>query len=491
MKILSTNEMKSWEVATLSGTATEPQLMREAVDGCARLIRELPHLPILILCGKGNNGNDGLLLALQLLKDGGRKVVALLSDPVAERRVPPFEEAEKFAKTCPVWPDVSEIPRDGRWIVVDALLGLGAKGVPRGHAAEVLRWLKKNPGDIFLAIDSPSGLDADTGEIYEPFFPADSTYAIGSVKAGCLLDRAALAVGRILPVPITLAHDHPIQPLGEFYTLRETVAHLVKIPVDAHKHSRGRLGIVAGSPGMLGAATLCSLAAFRAGAGFVKLYQDASLLTSDIGVPEVVRRPFLPDGELPEDFGECHAHVVGPGIGRTEEVGERFVKTFLQSKRPTVLDADALYWLGKKRELLQKLQPWHVLTPHQGEMAGLLGHSFTERLDAAKEWTDQFPGVLVLKGPHTIIAERGKIVSRNSTGGPWLATAGTGDVLAGIISALLAQGYEGYEAARLGVFIHGLAADLFARERGWRGLRASDVAEGLGLAWRELAQAVI
>ena len=487
--------MKDWEAATLSGTVTEARLMQEAVDGCARWIREqLPaHFPVLILCGKGNNGNDGLLLALQLLKEGKREVVALLSDPVLERRVPPFDEVRLFAEKCPVWPGISAIRKEGRRIVIDALLGLGAKGAPRGNAAEILHWVKvrKNSGDIFLAIDCPSGMDADTGEIYEPFFSAEITCAIGAVKSGCLQDRASEAVGRILPVPITLTKDYPLQPHGEFYTMREAVTNLVKIPVDAHKHSRGRLGILAGSPGMLGAAALCSLAAIRAGAGFVKLYQEEGLISSGIGVPEVVHRPLLPGGVVPEDFGECHAHVVGPGIGRTEEAGMRFEKIFARLSRPAVLDADALYWLGKNRELLQDIQPGHVLTPHQGEMQGLLGHSFTERMEAAKEWTEKFPGVLVLKGPHTIVAQQGRLFSRNSTGGPWLATAGSGDVLAGVIGTLLAQGYEGYEAARLGVFLHGLTSDILARERGWRGLRAWDVADGFGLAWWEMEHFVI
>lgn len=486
MKIVSTSGMKEWEDATIQKGISVQRLMQEAVQGCFDFItQKLPPFPLIILCGKGNNGNDGLLLSHTFREHEPRRpVVTILSDPPDQRREPPFDFLKDFAARCPVWPSLAGLEKfpNKRTIVIDALLGLGAKGAPRGVAAELLEWAqsRKRSGDLYVALDFPSGLDGDSGQVFEPHFPADFTCALGAVKKGCLKDSAAAEVGLLQAIPLSLSSEFLPQGNDDYYTAEDAFAHVKPLSSMVHKHSRGRVGVVAGAKGMTGAAALSCGAAFRTGAGFVKLYQDEFLLTEAFPVTEVVRLPLGKDGLPGEDFWKNHAQILGPGMGRTDEIGGRFAKLFPLLDKPAVLDADALYWLGKNRTLLKELRPCHVLTPHTGEMQGLLGHDLSERWAAAEEWTSQYPGVIVIKGLRTIVATRGKAMSVNATGGPSLATAGTGDVLSGVIGGLLAQGYEPFEAARLGVFLHGLASELSGLGRS---MIASDLLSSLPKAW--------
>jgi NAD(P)H-hydrate epimerase len=496
MKILSASDMSNWERGALDAGATTESLMEQAAAGCLKEIqRHFPAKPpVWILCGKGNNGNDGLWLA-GLLRRLGWTAETLLTHPPAGRKPVDSAAVALGLENAHVWPGRPPDPAEGTALVlVDALLGLGASGKPRPPVSEMLEWAKerKKPRDTYVSIDFPSGMDPDTGEVEGAYFPADATLAIGAIKKGCVTEYGLALCGKILEVPLRMPAGLA-EPAGIWSWFdQESAGRLVR-PIGAHAHKRanGIVGLWAGAPGMAGAAVLASRAALRAGAGLARLH----------AVPEVTnialsQTPELMSGSSPDVSEEAvfaltrgyDAVVIGPGLGRSPVTANQFKRILSQLKKPAVLDADALYHLAADPGLLNLVETPLVLTPHAGEMKRLLGKDFTERLDAVREWTQRHPGtVLVLKGPATRVATSGQAISLNASGNRGMATGGTGDALAGVIGALLASGYSAWDAARLGVWWHGRAGDHAAAQHGERSLLASDLIEKLGAAWVELA----
>lgn len=485
--------MQLWERQAILGGATIANLMQEAVEGCLKVIQSQIHAPrqTIIFCGRGNNGNDGLTLAYELQKLGWPVQVILTHQP-KERTAPPFPHLDDLIKQALVWPITPQRNHKPK-LVIDALLGIGARGPAHGATKEIIAWCRnrKNPTDIYLSIDIPSGLDPDAsdGEALilskVETFPADITCAIGAVKQGCLRDAARPSVGKIFGIPLPISETPTLRPEGEFFTVENAVSIFQRIPNVAHKHARGRVSIWAGS--MPGAAILASRAALRAGAGLVKLYAKPEVIATTIAqVPEVIAHPVNPDEHLPASFFDCHAHVIGPGLGRHPITRESFFEMLPCLVHPVVLDADALYFLSTDLEQIRRIGAPFIFTPHVKEMQRLVDKEFSERDEIASAWVKEHGGTLLLKGPHTIIAEKDKNLSFNSTGNPGLATAGTGDILAGILGGLLAQEYSCWDAARMGAFLHGLAADLAVADSAEQSLIASDVANYLGKAWRQV-----
>jgi NAD(P)H-hydrate epimerase len=496
MKILSTSEMLAWEQSAFNSGATVESLMEQAANGCCRELQHyFPRKPrVWILCGKGHNGNDGLWLA-GLLRRNGWQVECLLSHTPSERKFVASPEVAAGLESCRVWPARPDEPdEDDALIVIDALLGLGANGAPRPPCSEMLEWVKdrKKPRDTYIAIDFPSGMDPNTGEVEDSYFPADATLALGAIKKGCVTEYGLALCGKILEVPLQYPAGTP-EPvsLWDWFDQESAVRLIRPIGAHAHKRANGIVGLWAGAPGMAGAAVLASRATLRAGAGLARLH----------AAPEVTgialsQTPELMSGSSPDVSDEAvfaltcgyDAVVIGPGLGRSPVTANQFRRILPQLKKPTVLDADALYHLASDTTLLNVVEAPLVLTPHAGEMKRLLGKDFTERLEAVEEWTRRHPGtVLVLKGPATRIATAGKTISLNASGNRGMATGGTGDVLAGVIGALLASGYTPWDAARLGVWWHGRAGDHAAAKHGERSLLASDLIEKLGAAWIEFA----
>ncbi|MFZ5807132.1 MAG: NAD(P)H-hydrate dehydratase [Verrucomicrobiota bacterium] len=483
MNILNSSRMKLWESQAISAGATVPDLMRAAVNGCLKVIESEIHAPrpTFVFCGRGNNGNDGLTLAYELEK-AGWPVRVILTHPAKDRVKPPFDYLEEFVQRAVVWPNVPKCYKPK--FVIDAMLGLGARGPAHGPTKEIIEWCQqnKNNRDIYLSVDFPSGIDPDDGD--GNCFPADITCAIGAVKKGCVRDKARVHVGKIFGITLPIL-DTTQSNDGEFVTTADAAALIRRLPPTAHKHGQGRVSVLGGA--MPGAAILAAKAALRAGAGIVKFYASPEILPIALAqAPELITCPINIQEHLPEEFFHSHAYIIGPGMGRSNIMREHLFEMIPCFDHPVVLDADALFHLASDVEQLRRISAPFILTPHVKEMERLAGSVCEERAEIAERWVREKGGTLILKGPHTVIAEYDRPLAYNSTGNAGMATAGTGDVLSGILAGLLAQGYSPWDAARLGTCLHGLAADLAVAETSPQSLIASDVIASLGKSWNHL-----
>lgn len=493
MIVLSPTQARAWEEKSLREGARMKDLMRQAVTGALREL--LPHLPqpghALFLVGPGHNGDDAVLLALEL-KELGWKTELLLSRAPGKRIHPDPRVKAKVWKKSSVWPAKPEgfLDATGPRLVVDGLLGLGAVPPPRPPETAILHWIAKERRgtDLFVAMDLPTGLHPAEGHAPGAVFSADLTLALGSVKSGCLKDQALAHVGLLRGVPIKFGVPPPKAAADLF--LPSEAAHLIRRrSADLHKHSAGIAHLWAGSTAYPGAALLASSGALRSGAGYVRLFTDRGITSSIPGrLPELLLSPHA-DGTPPdlEAFqNQAKALVVGPGLPPTQTLGDFLSRLLPVVTVPVVLDAGALDLVASHPEWLEKSQAPVLLTPHGGELGRLIGQKVMDRAEAARVWLDRHPKtLLVAKGPHTLVASPDHPLSHNGTGGAAQATAGMGDLLAGTIGGLLASGYAPFDAARLAVSWHGLAADLACQDGG-PSVLASEVAEHLPAAWRRL-----
>jgi NAD(P)H-hydrate epimerase len=493
MIVLSPPQARAWEEKSLREGARIKDLMRQAVTGSLREL--LPHLPqpghALFLVGPGHNGDDAVLLALEL-RELGWKTELLLSRAPGKRTHPDPRVKAKVWKKALVWPAKPEgfLKATAPRLVVDGLLGLGAVPPPRPAETAILHWIAKERRgtDLFVALDLPSGLHPAEGRAPGAVFSADLTLALGSVKSGCLPDPALPHVGLLRGVPIDFGTVAP-KAAAEFFLPADAGFLIRRRPSDLHKHSAGTVHLWAGSATYPGAALLASTGALRSGAGYVRLFTDRSIAPSiPARLPELLLSAHA-DGTPPdlEAFqGQAQALVVGPGLPTTQHLADFLSQLLPMATVPVVLDAGALDLLASHPGWLEKTQAPVILTPHAGEFNRLMGQKIADRTEAARLWLDRHPKtILVAKGPHTLVASSDHPLSHNGSGGPAQATAGMGDLLAGLIGGLLAFGYPPWDAARLAVGWHGLAADL-AEQKGGPTVLASGVADHLPAAWRIL-----
>jgi NAD(P)H-hydrate epimerase len=459
---------------------------------------------VLVLCGPGNNGGDGLAIARHLHVRGYRcrawlavSASQLTGDAAAQRSfldrlgIPVHEMTDADFDALP--------PAD---LVVDALFGTGLERPLEGRYASLVAAILAHPSPT-LAVDLPSGLDASRGEPIGPHVVADLTVTFARPKLAHVLDPSARAVGTLvvvdLGVPwVDLEHDGPgcSVLLGE-----ELASWLPARSPESHKGDFGHLLLVAGSDGMSGAAVLAARAAVRAGVGLVTLaVPDGIRAECHAGCLEAMTIALGSRGEsaalpahveaLLDAVSSRDALAVGPGLGAAEETRAALRDLVVRSRLPLVLDADGLNAFAGRVDDLAAREGELVLTPHPGELARLLGTSAAavqrDRLAAAREGAARARAVVVLKGHQSLVAEPDGDVSINLTGNPGMATGGSGDVLTGVIGALLAQAFESSAAARLGVFLHGLAGDLAAAQVGERSLSASDLVDHLPAAFLRL-----
>ena len=388
-------------------------------------------------------------------------------------------------------------------IVVDALFGTGlARPLTGTLVQEVERLNALGAGGArLIAVDVPSGLAADTGQPHGACVRAHRTVTIGLPKRGLALEPGRSLAGAIDVARIGIADRAPggVAPAVGLWTPGAFPD--LDRPADAHKGGAGHVLVAAGSVGKTGAAALCAIAAGRTGAGLVTLACPDSL--NDIleahcaeamtmPVAEHAGRAFAQGAhaELVRLAAERDAVALGPGIGRSDETQKLAAGLVAEIVPPLVLDADGLYSLDGVREAVRGRSAPTVLTPHPGEAARLLGSSAAainaDRISAAQRLSDRFGAVVVLKGAATVVAEPGGRALVNPTGGPALATGGTGDVLTGVVAALLARGLDAFEAAAAAAYLHGAAGDRVARLRGAVGGLAGDVAEALPEAIADL-----
>lgn len=480
-----------------------------------------PPKSIVIVCGKGNNGGDGLALARHLHNVGFSVQAFLLADPSELKgdAAINFVAATKLGISVQPLPSPEHLrylvePLRRADLVVDALLGTGVAGEVRGIYADAIPLLNEHAPRI-LSVDVPSGINSDTGEICGVAVRADATVTLGAIKLGMMLFPAADYVGDLfvgsLGVPDTLLASLNIR---RFVTTHELVARVLppRHP-NSHKGNYGRVLIVGGAPGMTGAVLLAGKAALRSGAGLVQVALPKSLnLAAEAAALEVMSFP-LPETEAgtiaPEAFDVLSTRLewadviaVGCGISRHERT-QTFVRQLVaQVDKPMIIDADGLIALVGHTELLRKRQALTVLTPHPGEMAALLERRTDEvqrdRVQVALSATDTFNAIVVLKGARTIVAAPDGTLLVNPTGNAGMATGGTGDVLTGMVASLLAQTIARAlkvaptEAVGAAVFLHGLAGDIASWEKGETALIAGDLLEHLprALLEPELAQPI-
>lgn len=412
---------------------------------------------VLVLAGRGNNGGDGLLVAARLKQAGWSVRLWCVGAPRAGSDA---ENAWAEAQAAGLQPE-PELPEPvpDEWYL-DALLGTGFQGEPRGPAAEAIAWLQQRSPDRILAVDCASGLDATTGAAASAVKAGHTLTFIGC-KAGLVTGRGPALSGDVILENLAVPLD-PAEAIGSAAEIRQ-----LQWPdrhAAVHKGDMGHVLVIGGSHGMAGAGMLASEAALICGAGLVTACIDETGAT-----PLLCRTPevMLADDELPDALSHRHCLVVGPGLGRDRSAGQRWQQVcdrFFNGAQPWLVDADALWHLA-----LRPVRRDHwILTPHPGEAARLLGCSIEEvevdRLASARALQHRFGGVVVLKGAGTVVASADQtVVIPYSLGA--MATAGMGDVLSGVIGALMAQGVPLAEAAVSGTFAVVASADRLAQTR--------------------------
>jgi len=519
MLLVTAEEMRRLDRATIEARhATGEILMERAgagvVEALERRYGPILGLRVLVLCGTGNNGGDGFVAARHLRGRGAEVHVALLGDRARVRGEALVHLERMTASGLDLTPIASEealerlvASRDAWDFALDALLGTGAHGEPEGLVAAGVEALRQvdEAGTHVLALDLPTGVDADTGAIARRAVRADLTVTFGCPKRGHLLYPGRAFVGALEVVDIGLAPD-ALAATPSPVRLATPAAMAALLPARdprAHKGSVGRVLVVGGSTGLTGAVALAARAALRSGAGYVQAAIPRSLndvlevkLTEEmtLAMPETPERTLALAALEPllARAGEADAVALGSGLSRHREAAELARRAVAECDRPLVIDADGLNAFEGHTESLARAQAPRVLTPHLGEMRRLTGIDAgtleANRIDLTREWARRWRAVIVLKGAPTVTATADGHTTVNPTGNPGMATAGMGDVLTGAIAALIAQGLGPYDAARLGVYLHGMAGDLVAAEKGQAGMVAGDVAEAMPRALMTLAR---
>ncbi|MCL4683508.1 NAD(P)H-hydrate dehydratase [Myxococcota bacterium] len=471
---------------------------------------------VLVVCGGGNNGGDGLVAARHLLLSGVPVRVALVADPGRLGADAGANLARAKAVGVPI--EHGRLRTAGAAVIVDALFGTGlTRSVEGAAAAAIRRILAARPHARVVSIDLPSGLDADTGQIQGVAVAADATVAIALPKSGLLLEPGRSLAGQVVVARIGIADTAPrTRVRAAVWTAAAAAAHLPERPRDGHKGRFGHVLVVAGARGTSGAAALAALAAARSGAGLVTIACPAGIndvLEQKCTEPMTAPVPDNADGSFSRDAAmpilglarERDVVALGPGVGRAADTQELVRELVAELRCPLVLDADGLFPFAAENAraarnpgalaALKGRKAATILTPHPGEAARLLGVAAADinrdRVGAARQLAERSGAVVVLKGAATVVTAPDGRVLVTPTGTPALATGGTGDVLTGIIAALLAQAaFESssrakkrsadasagpFEWAALGAWLHGHAGDRVAARCGGSGILAGDV----------------
>ncbi|MFJ8749769.1 NAD(P)H-hydrate dehydratase [Streptomyces sp. NPDC102441] len=457
----------------------EGALMQRAAAGlavaCGDLLRRNGRVygsRVLLLVGSGDNGGDTLYAGARLARRGAG-VRAVLTSPDKVHRA-------ALAALLAAGGQVLDTP-DGLGpvdLVVDGITGIGGRGGLRPGAAELVSAVTRGHAPV-LAVDLPSGVEADTGQVLGAAVRADATVTFGTYKPGLLIDPAAERAGALRLVDIGLAAELPARPDLEALQYADVAALLPEPDAESDKYRRGVVGVAAGSERYPGAAVLAVAGALRGGAGAVR-YAGPGADAVIARFPETLVHP-----GPPSKAGRVQAWVVGPGLGDGTQAATA-VSDVLAADVPVLVDADGLRLMDAGA--VQERTAATVLTPHAGEAAALLGVEREEveagRLAAVRELAARYRATVLLKGSTTLVAESGDTPVRvNPTGTSWLATAGSGDVLSGLTGSLLAAGLDPRDAASVGAYLHGLAA---RRSSDGAPVTAQDVADALPAAWRDV-----
>ena len=509
MQILLAEEMRALDRAAeeeigIPGLVLMENAGRAVADAAEKLLGSCCHKKVLIFAGKGNNGGDGSG-AGRWLHNRGAEVTLVLACTAEELSGSAADELQYYIACGATVLEVTDADDNLRFaeienlalqadLLIDALLGTGFSGKMRSLFIRLCgcinRVKEKNPACQVLAVDIPTGVNADTGEADGSAVRADATVTMALPKLGLYLYPGAEHTGAIQVADIGMPASLLKEAAGNRILLTKELvkALLPDRPKNAHKGSAGRVMVVAGSCGYVGAAALSSFAAVKGGAGLVTLLTPENtreILAIKLTEVMVKGLPVSNDRLVMEEAMEVVSEAlekadvlaIGPGFGVSEETGSLIREILVTTAVPCVIDADAITALKDHTELLSHMLAEKVLTPHPGEMARITGIRISEieknRVEVARLYAEKWQAVIVLKGAPTVIALPDGTVYLNTTGTPAMATGGSGDVLTGLIAALIGQGLTVADAAVSGVYLHGLAGELAAK--GSVGLAASEL----------------
>ncbi len=500
MKIFSAAQIKACDAYTIYASGiTSVELMERAAAKCVSWINENlpPDSLFIVLCGTGNNGGDGLAITRMLHKQGyGAKAFLLhfseeLSDDCRTNLKRLQNVDNKLVEILSPETFITDVPRNV--VLIDAILGTGLNRPAEGWLAALINQFNDLPNRK-IAIDIPSGMPADNipkGEA--PVLEADDTLSFQFYKRAFLHPETGSRAGNIHILDIGL-HQTFIESTHSNYQVidKEVVKYIYKPRSRfAHKGDYGLAFIIGGSYGMAGACVLAAKAAIRSGAGKVKaLLPECAYDIIQVSVPEAM---CIAKGEKYVtricEWEQAQAIGIGPGLGQRDETARTFAGFIEACTMPVVIDADGLNLLAAQPDLLYKVPANSILTPHPKEFERLFGKAVNSmfQLEHARTQAMKYNIFIVLKGHYTIVVTPEGESWYNITGNPGMATAGSGDVLTGILTGLLAQGYEPYDAAMLGVYLHGLAGDYAAKENSEEAMIAGDIIDNLGKAYQQIS----
>lgn len=482
MKFLDENTTKQFHVPTVV-------LMEQAAQGFVRELLSfgIKSNKILVVCGNGNNGADGIAIARLLNQNGIITSVYFC----AEGKKDSLFGLQKQIYMAYNYPIEEHLLADNEYdVVIDAIFGIGLSRNISGEYEEIIQVMNAMNGKK-VAVDIPSGIDADNGQVLGVAFRADITITFSFGKVGQYLWPGFGYCNEVRVVPMGITQESWIERKPTVATYEnEDLSLLPPRKRHSNKGTYGKLLVIAGSENMSGAASFCAKAAYRSGVGLVKIItpkECRNVLQTTI--PEAI---LSNKEQLIEDLKWADAVVIGPGIGITKESEELLKMVLKNVSIPTVLDADALNILAKEPEQLLLPHTDMILTPHLGEMSRLTKDAIsflqTHLIESAQEFARKYNVICVLKDARTVTAIPYGLTYLNCSGNNGMATAGSGDVLSGVIGGLLAQGAKPEVAASLGVYLHGLAGDEVRKVTGARGMMASDILEGLLKVWNKVEE---
>jgi ADP-dependent NAD(P)H-hydrate dehydratase / NAD(P)H-hydrate epimerase len=501
MKIFSAAQLKACDAYTIhASNITSINLVERAAEACAQQIIQKydTETPFIILCGMGNNGADGLALALILLQKGyGVKVFVLQhkSENTPENKsllnkilrinaaLVDYVQPETF---------LTDLPR--QVVLIDAILGTGLARPVESWLADFITHINYLP-NYKIAIDIPSGMPADTvPNTNAVILSANETLSIQLYKRSFLHPETAIYCGKIEFLDIGL-HPTFIEATHTHYQTieEETVAQFIKKKaVFSYKNQHGHSYIVGGSKGKTGAAILATTAALRSGVGLVtSIIPEQCYISIQTSAPEAMCHTSGNDFiEQIADYEAATAIGIGIGMGTNELTIKAFAHFIEACTLPCVFDADALNILSQHTELMNKIPTNSILTPHIGECDRLFGKSSDsmQRVENIRMQAMRYKVCIVLKGHHTVVASADGDCYYNLNGNAGMAKGGSGDVLTGLLAGLLAQGYDAEEAALLGVYLHGASGDIAAQKNGYQAMNATDIVVNLNNAWKTLSK---
>ncbi|CAL66472.1 bifunctional ADP-dependent NAD(P)H-hydrate dehydratase/NAD(P)H-hydrate epimerase [Christiangramia forsetii] len=496
MKILSAEQLSEADKETIKKqNISSEELMERAAtlvfNEINNRLRGAP-IPIKIFCGIGNNGGDGLVVARHLIQHGYNVTVYVVnySDKRSEDFLANYEKLKEITNN---WPQVIKKEDDFPEInigdfVIDAIFGIGLNRPIEGWVAKLVEEINHSKA-FTLAVDMPSGLFADkASEKNSAIIEANYTLSFQSPKLVFFLPETMDYVGDLQVLDIGLDREFIGRIKSKTFLIGKQQALSLYLPrkKNSHKGDYGSVLIAGGSYGKIGSVLLTATAALRSGTGLCSLYiPKCGYNIIQTGLPEamVVTDP---DHEIlttyPKDF-KADVVCFGMGAGTSFNTVKALKELLELMDKPVVIDADGLNILSENNDLLKLLPENSVLTPHPGELKRLVGawKDDFHKLDLVKEFSSKYKVIVVIKGAHSLTIDRDNVYV-NNTGNPGMATAGSGDVLSGVITSLIGQGYEPVNATVLGIYLHGLSGDISAEELGYEGVLAGDIAKNIGKA---------